>query len=91
MMATIKGTKNREDPMYQPVLRPDQIRTLYYLKVREKRPMTRLVREAVDIFLALHGGPEAIIPAETETDARAGRHSRATECRPGFGRLVLRG
>jgi hypothetical protein len=31
-------------------LRPDQIRTLYYLKVREKRPMTRLLREAAAPF-----------------------------------------
>ena len=78
--------------MYQPMLRPDQIRTLYYLKLREKRPMTRLIREAVDIFLAFHGGPEDIVPAEAETGARAGRYARSTtECRPGFGRLVLRG
>ena len=74
--------------MYQPVLRPDQS---YYLKLRQKRPMTRLVREAVDIFLAFHGGPEEIIPAEAEIDARTGRHARSTACRPGFGRLVLRG
>jgi hypothetical protein len=32
-------------PLYQPVLRPDQIRTLYCLKLREKRPMTRLLHE----------------------------------------------
>ena len=76
--------------MYQPALRPDQIRTLYYLKLREKRPMTRLVREAVDIFLAFHGGPEEIMPTEA-APMRERRRGNSTECQPGFGRLVLRG
>jgi hypothetical protein len=38
--------------MYQPALRADQIRALYLLRVREERPMTALVREAVDQYLA---------------------------------------
>jgi len=37
--------------MYQPALRPDQIRALYLLKARVNRPMTALVREAVDEYL----------------------------------------
>jgi len=37
--------------MYQPALRPDQIEALYRLKVELRRPMTKLVREAVDLFL----------------------------------------
>jgi len=32
--------------MYQPALRADQIRALYFLKLRAGRPMTRLLREA---------------------------------------------
>ena len=37
--------------MYQPALRPDQIRALYLMKTRVQRPMTALVREAVDQYL----------------------------------------
>lgn len=37
--------------MYQPALRHDQIRALYLLKMRSDRPMTALVREAVDRYL----------------------------------------
>ena len=40
--------------MYQPALRPDQVTALYYLKRQQRRPMTRLVREAVDLYLAAH-------------------------------------
>lgn len=36
---------------YQPQLRPDQITALYHLKVELRRPMTKLAREAVDLFL----------------------------------------
>ena len=36
---------------YQPQLRPDQITALYQLKVALRRPMTKLAREAVDLFL----------------------------------------
>lgn len=38
--------------MYQPALRPDQIRSLYLLKKASRVPMTRLAREAVDAYLA---------------------------------------
>lgn len=38
--------------MYQPKLLPRQIRALYLLKLRDKKPMTRLLREAVDRYLA---------------------------------------
>jgi hypothetical protein len=37
--------------MYQPALRPDQIEALYHLKVALRRPMTKLIREAVDHYL----------------------------------------
>ncbi len=40
--------------MYQPALRPNQIRALYLLKIRVQRPITALVREAVDEYLE-HG------------------------------------
>ena len=40
--------------MYQPALRPDQVTALYYLKRQQRRPMTKLIREAVDRYLAAH-------------------------------------
>ena len=42
--------------MYQPALRPDQIRRLYYLKLQRRKPMTRLLREAVDQYLQAYAG-----------------------------------
>lgn len=42
---------NDEREMYQPTLRPDQIRSLYQLRHRFRRPMTQLAREAVDHYL----------------------------------------
>ena len=38
--------------MYQPQLRPDQIKSLYYLKLQRRSPMTKLLREIVDTYLA---------------------------------------
>ena len=49
--------------MYQPALRPDQIKALYYLKLRLARPMTELAQAAVDEYLDLFGGPTKIIQA----------------------------
>ncbi len=49
--------------MYQPALRPDQIKALYYLKKKLARPMTELAREAIDDYLSHSGGPKKIIPA----------------------------
>ena len=43
--------KERGFRLYQPALRPDQIKALYMLKLKVRRPMTCLVREAVDRFL----------------------------------------
>ena len=40
--------------MYQPALRPDQVTALYYLKRQRRRPMTKLIQEAVDQYLAVH-------------------------------------
>lgn len=37
--------------MYQPSLRPDQVQALYFLKQQRRRPMTKLLREAVDEYL----------------------------------------
>ena len=45
--------------MYQPALRPDQIRSLYQLKLQQRRPMTVLVREAVDSYLRRLGNGKA--------------------------------
>ncbi len=49
--------------VYQPAIRPDQVKALYYLKQKVARPMTELAREAVDDYLRLFGGPQEIIPA----------------------------
>ena len=38
--------------MYQPALRPDQVHALFLLKQQRRRPMTKLLREAVDCYLA---------------------------------------
>ena len=38
--------------MYQPALRPDQVHALLLLKQQRRRPMTKLLREAVDCYLA---------------------------------------
>jgi hypothetical protein len=37
--------------MYQPSLQPDQVQALYFLKLQQRRPMTKLLREAVDEYL----------------------------------------
>ena len=37
--------------MYQPQLRPDQIKSLYFRKRQRRRPMTKLLREIVDSYL----------------------------------------
>ena len=39
---------------YPNALRPDQVTALYYLKRQMRRPITRLVQEAVDLYLAAH-------------------------------------
>ena len=38
--------------MYQPKIRDDQVRQLYLLAKSRKKPMTQLIREVVDEFLA---------------------------------------
>ncbi len=57
--------------MYQPALRPDQIKALYYLKEKLARPMTDLARDAVDDYLRHFGGPQEIIPAVERSDRQA--------------------
>jgi hypothetical protein len=52
--------------MYQPALRPDQITRLYYLKLSRKKPMTRLLCEAVDQYLQAHAGELEQRVKETE-------------------------
>ena len=41
--------------MYQPKIRDDQVKQLYLLAKSRKKPMTKLIREAVDEFLAKNG------------------------------------
>jgi hypothetical protein len=50
-----------EPKVYSPRLRRDQIRALYYLKRFVRRPMTKLAQEAVDRYLAEHGGVDHLI------------------------------
>jgi hypothetical protein len=48
-------------PFCSPRLCRDQVRAVYYLKRFEGRPMTKLVQEAVDLYLAPDGGVDALI------------------------------
>jgi hypothetical protein len=54
--------------MYQPALRPDQITRLYYLKLHRRKPMTRLLREAVDQYLQAHAEELEQLVKETEAN-----------------------
>ena len=57
-----RGRRVREGQrMYQPALRPDQVRALYYLKQQRRRPMTKLLREAVDQYLHAHSKPSEVV------------------------------
>ena len=64
--------------MYQPALRPEQVKALYYLKLKVGRPMTELVREAVEVYLEAFGGVHRLIPPEEQVDRdrRASRRGR---------------
>jgi hypothetical protein len=50
-----------EPKVYSPRLRREQIKAVYFLKRFEGRPMTKLVQEAVDLYLDRHGGVEVLI------------------------------
>lgn len=39
--------------MYSPKIKEEQVRQLYQLKLLEKRPMTKLVTEALEQYLKL--------------------------------------
>jgi hypothetical protein len=56
--------------MYQPILRNDQITQLYYLKLRRKKPMARLLREAVEQYLQPHAGELEQLVKETQARRR---------------------
>lgn len=49
-----RGSVREGTAMYQPALRPDQLTQLYYLKLQRRKPMTQLLREAVDQYLQAH-------------------------------------
>lgn len=38
--------------LYQPAIKDELIRKLYQLKLKEKRPMTKLINEAVEQYLS---------------------------------------
>jgi hypothetical protein len=61
--------------MYQPALRPDQIRSLYQLKLQQRRPMTALAREAVDDYLRrLHRGGKCGRASEAVSTSSGAAH-----------------
>ena len=59
--------------MYQPALRRDQIKSLYYLKLQRRIPMTRLLREAVDQYLQTYAGELTQLVKEAEKNIRRKR------------------
>lgn len=67
--------------MYQLALRPDQIRALYFLKARRRTPMTRLLQEAVDTFLAPFGGTAGLIPKEEASPGQGDSAGRGPSSR----------
>ena len=61
--------------MYQPAMRPDQVRSLYFLKRQRRKPMTVLVREAVDEYLQRHGEQHGeSVMMEKEAAQHVNRH-----------------
>jgi hypothetical protein len=60
--------------MYRPALRPDQVTRLYYLKLHQREPMTRLLCEAVDQYLHAHA--EELEQLVKETEANFPRRKR---------------
>jgi hypothetical protein len=68
LMQTVEWSRRNSFPrplpepkVYSPRLRRDQVKAVYYLKRFERRPMTKLVQEAVDRCLEPHGGVEGLI------------------------------
>ena len=64
--------------MYQPALEPDQVKALYYLKLRLNKPMTKILRKALNEYLEQFGSLEAVIPSpnvspRTERVSRCGK------------------
>ena len=59
--------------MDEPALRPDQVTALYYLKKQRRLPMTRLLREAVDLYLAAHSEQLEETLRERDKPAARGR------------------
>ena len=56
--------------MYQPALLPEQVKALFYLKKKMNRPMTHLLREALERYLDEHGGCEALVPENERPTGR---------------------
>jgi predicted transcriptional regulator len=65
--------------MYQPKIRDDQVRQLYVLAKSTKKPMTKLIREAVDEFLAKKHGEEV-----KHNEDHTGACQTGVERGPGF-------
>jgi len=40
--------------MYQPVITDENIQRLYQMKLKEKRPMTRLINQILDDFFSIY-------------------------------------
>jgi hypothetical protein len=41
-------------PVYQPAISDENIRRLYQLKLRERRPMTKIVNQIIEDFFKAH-------------------------------------
>ena len=67
--------------MYQPALRPDQVEALYYLKLKLRKPMTRILQQALDCYLKEmeHKGAQANRHGLTLLDWLAYEEDRAKE------------
>ena len=44
--------------MYQPMISDDNIGRLYRMKIKEKRPMTRLINQILDDFFSAYEGDD---------------------------------
>jgi hypothetical protein len=67
--------------VYQPLLRPEQVKDLYFLKLRLNKPMTKILRIALDECLEKYGGLEEVIRSADETSPRYGLQPVMAEVR----------
>lgn len=54
--------------MYSPKIQPKQVMALYLLKQKTRKPITKMVREAIDEYLAKHEEEEDEEKSERRDD-----------------------